>query len=360
MSLINYAGDPTLKDLTGVEDKARGETARFRELHFGIANLMPDSAYFQTIKDWAQLINLADQSLQIHLHYLNLEGVERHGEAAAHAQAYGKRVEVALEAGLDALIVTGANTEHDFETLRDVPYAKDFKRLVAAIESGPVTSGLFSCFAFHTLLETKFGVQRTLGIPEREDEKNWGVIPHFVPQPARQHFLTRGGDTHFDGISSRWGDISAEQATEAGFLVLNQADNVRQSVGAATDSKMNFVGLQTHSEYESLGLLKEYLRDWNLYQAGTLSEPVFPTFLTETGIKKLKEFTSRGASNSTQRKLFYTEIEPEVRVTWKAPGTAFIHRWVSGVLKLTSYDRHKKYMNGVDPENPLKFLDSQT
>jgi len=257
---------------------------------------------------------------------------------------------------LDALIFTGANTEHDFKTLNEVPYLPDFQKLVKAIEEGPVTSGLFSCFAFHTLLETKYGVQRTLGVPENGDEKNWGVIPHFVPKSARKHVLTRGGDTNFNALSSRWGDISAEQAEQAGFIVLNQAENVRQSVGAATDPKMNFVGIQTHSEYDSLGLLKEYLRDLNLFKEGKLAEPTFPTFLTPEGELLLREFTASGVVGSRARREFYGEIEPEVKVTWKAPGTALIHRWVSSVLKLTSYDRHRKYMKGVDPENPLALF----
>lgn len=357
MSLINYLGDPTLEDLPGVEGKRRGETARIRELHFGFANLMPDSAYFQTIKDWAQLINLADQSLKVHLHYLNLEGVVRAGRAAEHAERYGSRVENSLNKGLDAVILTGANTEHDYPDLGDVPYRKDFDCLVEAIEKGPVTSGLFSCFAFHTLMKTKFGVERTLGHPSSSDPKEWGVVPHFVPKSARNHYLTHGGDTHFDAVSSRWGDISAQDAEAAGLTVLNQADTSRHSVGAITDHKMNFLGLQTHSEYDSLGLLKEFLRDWNLFREGTLKEPERPTFLTAKGKVLLDDLlTSAEVITSEQRKAFYAVIEPEVKVTWKAPGTTLIHRWASGVLKLTSYERKRKYMRGVDPNDPMSFL----
>lgn len=355
MSLINHLGDSVLDNIPGVEDAQRGETARVRELHFGLGNLMPDTAYFQTIKDWAQLINLADQSLQIHLHYLNLDGITREGAAKEHADKFGKNVGEVLERGLDGIIVTGANTEHDYPNLSEVPYIKDFEKLVEGIENGPVTSGIFACFAFHVLMETKFRIRRNLYIPGK-DEKVWGVHPHEVPASSRNHFLTRGGDTHFEAVSSRWGDLEASHVEAAGFMVLNQASTTRNSVGAATDPKMNYLGLQTHSEYDSLGLVKEYLRDWNLFCRGEISEPNKPTFLTEKGNDLLAEITNQGEINPDRRKTFYPIIEPEVRVSWKAPGTALIHRWVSGVLKLTSYERSEKYMKGVNPEDPMSFL----
>ncbi len=354
MGIVNHLGDPVLEDIRGIEDLELASKREIRELHIGLWNNMPDSAYFETFRTWARYLNWADPSIQVYLHPVNIPGMERSKpEVLEHLSRFSRDIDSVLKDGLDAMVFTGGDLE--VPNLEALPFVPAFKDLVQEIEKGDITTGLFACLAFHILLKTQHGIDRTL-----HDVKNIGVHDHLVPLESRDHFLVRDADTHHTAVHARWGDVERKDLEgHPDWIVLNHAINwTRESVGAAVDPQMKFLGLQTHSEYSAMDLLMEYLRDLGRHIENGDSKPPFPTYLTAEGKTLLTLFQSDPANvlDKEKRKELYAKISPHLMVTWKGAGNELIQRWLAGLLKITGKGRHEKYMKGVDPENPLLSL----
>jgi len=349
MWLVNYTSDPLLENISWLQTASQARHADIRELHIGLVNLMPDSAYFSTIIDWGKLLNISDQSLHIHMHYINLNWCARRWKAQLHASKYGKTLKDALSEWLDWVICTGADLETSWDKISDLAFYEEFSQIIYEIESGSITSWIFSCFSFHMLMEIRYGVKKTI-----RQKKNWGVFKHTVPQWERQHYLNRWVDSSFNSISSRWWDITASDIKTQDVTILNYCENEHKSIGAITDKKMNFLWIQTHPEYDDLWLLKEFLRDFNLWEVGIDD---IPDFINPSWKILLEKYMQAGKIESEQRKEIYKKIYPHINITWKNSGILLIHKWISWVLKLTGYDRHVKYMDWVDANNPINFLD---
>ncbi len=41
---------------------------------------------------------------------------------------------------------------------------------------------------------------------------------------------------------------------------------------------------------------------------------------------------------------------------WVDSASIFFARWIALVYRLTNYDVHKQYMDGIDPSDPLKGI----
>ena len=48
------------------------------------------------------------------------------------------------------------------------------------------------------------------------------------------------------------------------------------------------------------------------------------------------------------------EIETRLDNTWGDTAKAIVNNWLGFVYQLTSLDRRKPFMQGVDPEDPLR------
>ena len=48
------------------------------------------------------------------------------------------------------------------------------------------------------------------------------------------------------------------------------------------------------------------------------------------------------------------EIEPQLENTWGDTAKAIVANWLGLVYQLTNLDRNKQFMEGVDPDDPLR------
>ena len=178
-----------------------------RELHIGLLNMMPDAALAATERQFFRLIGESNPIAQFYVHPFSLDELPRSTTAQAHIDQYYESFEQVREAGLDALIVTGANVVGP--ELSAQPFWNQLIKVMDWAHEN-VTSTLCSCLATHAVLEFRYQQKR---VPQVD--KVWGVFPHRVMN--KQHPLVTDVNTRFDVPHSRWNAVSPEQFTQAGL-----------------------------------------------------------------------------------------------------------------------------------------------
>jgi homoserine O-succinyltransferase len=171
-----------------------------RELHVGLLNMMPDAALQATERQFLRLVGSCNRIVQFHVHPFTVRGVERRGAARDYTEAYYESFDGVRAAGLDALIITGANPV-EADITREPFWSSLIEVLDWARES--VCSTLMSCLASHAAFLEYHGVER---VPL--EHKQWGVYSHRVV--AAEHPLVNDVNTRFDAPHSRWNDAPCD------------------------------------------------------------------------------------------------------------------------------------------------------
>ena len=233
-----------------------------RELHIGFLNMMPDAALQATERQFIRLVGCCNRIAQIFVYPFSLPELERGAAARAYVEEHYSSFSNLQDAGLDALIITGANVANP-----DLAQEQFWRPLIEVAEwaKDNVTSVLCSCLATHALLKHFHGVER-----RRLPKKQWGVYPHRIN--VKQHPLLRDINTKFDAPHSRYNEITREQLEDAGVCVLIEdlAGAVHLAVSADQFREVYFQG---HPEYDAVSLFKEYKRELLRFQHGALDEP---------------------------------------------------------------------------------------
>src|SRR5690606_34218023 len=182
-----------------------------RELHIGFCNLMPDAALEATERQFFRLVGESNRVAQLYIHPFTLPIVQRTGAMQTHLDRHYETLADLQEAGLDALIITGANEETN-------PHVSDaatwgLLRDLLAWAHDNVTSTICSCLASHAALTYQYGEE-----PAWLENKRWGVYRHRVQD--RGHALVRGMNTVFDVPHSRYSNITKSQFEKAGMKIL--------------------------------------------------------------------------------------------------------------------------------------------
>jgi homoserine O-succinyltransferase len=319
---------------------ARAAAQEIRELHVGLLNMMPDAALEATERQFMRLVGESNPIAQFYIHPFTLPALARGEQAAAHIAAHYEHFDDLKSAGLDALIITGANVTH--ANLADEPF---WQPLLDVIDwaGAHVTSTLCSCLATHAVMQARHGQSRV-----RQPAKIWGVYEHRVVDAA--HPLVADINTRFDVPHSRWNDISRAQFEAAGVKVLAESAAGGVHLAVSPDG-FSTVFFQGHPEYDTVSLLKEYKRDLLLAQAGKLpAPPPFPhAYFDETARALLAEFRARGGALAFPE----ARIVPRLDNTWHDTAEAVIGNWMGLVYQVTHRDRKLPFMPGVDPANPL-------
>jgi homoserine O-succinyltransferase len=278
-------------------------------------------------------------------------GLARSEEARAHIDAYYADFEDLQAAGLDALIISGANVTNPALDLE--PFWEPLGRVVAWA-AGHVTSVLCSCLATHALVKHLYGIDR-VGLPR----KLWGVYRHRVSD--RKHPLTQDVNTAFDAPHSRWNDIPRAAWDAAGLRVLAESGRAGVHLASSADG-FRIVYFQGHPEYDRNSLLKEYRREVDRYLTGELeAPPPYPeNYLTPESVERAEAYLHEAMSSRTHgRPLpeFPEEaFDPDLENTWGDTGSALFNNWLGLVYQLTGLDRQQPFMEGVDPDDPLGFV----
>jgi homoserine O-succinyltransferase len=326
----------------------RAAQQTIRELHVGLLNMMPDAALEATERQFMRLIGESNPIAQFFVHPFTLDALPRGEKGRAHIAAYYESFDQIRAAGLDALIITGANV-----TGEDLTVEPFWNPLIEVIDWAMenVTSTLCSCLATHAVMHFRYGQQRV-----RQEAKHWGVFEHRVVEP--RHPLVVDVNTRFDVPHSRWNDISAAQFAAAGVRVLVESPEVGVHLAVSGDG-LRAVFFQGHPEYDTISLLKEYKRDALLAARGKLSAyPPFPArYFNRHARAVLDEYRLRLqsalASGASEPEFPEHLLLPYLDNTWHDTAEAVVGNWIGCVYQVTNCERAKPFMEGIDAENPL-------
>lgn len=329
----------------------RARNQHIRELHVGLLNMMPDAALAATERQFFRLVGESNPIAQFYMHPFSLPELARSEKAQAHIDRYYETFDQVREAGLDALIITGANVTGP--ELASQPFWDPLREVVEwAAES--VTSTLCSCLATHAVLQFRYDQKR---IPR--GDKLWGVYPHRVVD--KRHPLVNDVNTRFDVPHSRWNAVTRRQFDDAGLRVLVESEAAGVHLATSGDG-LRFVFFQGHPEYDTVSLLKEYKREVGLYAQGRRADyPPFPAnYLRTQEQSLLREY--RGnldrvlAAGGGHPEFPEALVAARLDNTWHDTAEAVLGNWVGLVYQVTHSDRRKPFMDGIDPADPLGLL----
>ena len=317
-----------------------------RELHIGFLNMMPDAALRATERQFIRLVGACNRIAQFYVYPFSLPELERNPETRAYIAEHYSRFEDLRDAGLDALIITGANVANP--ALEQEPFWAPLIEVARWAEEN-VTSTLCSCLATHALLKHHHGIERR-PLPA----KRWGVYAHRVTtrEDGRSHPLLREVNTRFDAPHSRHNDIDRAQLEAAGLAVLAASDEGGVHLATSPD-QLRMIYFQGHPEYDTTSLWKEYKREVARFAAGERDRPPLPEHYLEGEAVRLAEALVDAAGDPERVEAIDAAIEPLLDNTWGDTARAIFNNWLGLVYRVTDHDRRRPFMAGIDPADPL-------
>jgi len=321
-----------------------------RELHVGLLNMMPDKALAVTERQFFRLIGESNPIAQFYVHPFTLPALIRGEAAQAHIDQYYETFEQIKAQGLDALIITGALPQTP--ALENEPFWEPLKQVIDwAAEN--VTSTLCSCLTTHAVLQFRYQQKR-----QPMSDKLWGVFPHAVV--GKYHPLVNDVNSRFDVPHSRWNQVSRKQFDAAGLRVLVESEQAAVHLATSADG-LRFVFFQGHPEYDTVSLLKEYKREVKRYITGDLqSYPPMPENYLGLEQRSIFDEYRYRLQHAVENDLALPDF-PEILVmreldnTWHDTAEAVVGNWIGLVYQVTHRERNIAFMDGIDPNNPLKL-----
>ncbi len=323
------------------------------ELHIGFLNLMPDSAFKATERQFLHLAGSSNHKIHYYVHPFSIDGVVRDEATLEYINSYYTSFDELKRSGLDALILTGTNPANP--TLELEPFWEPLGEVIDWA-TNKVTSMMCSCLAVHAIVKHKHNIER-----KPLHKKRWGVYRQQIA--SSNHPLLKDIHSPFDVPHSRNNDISAEQLNAAGFEILVQGMNSGVHMAVSQDM-FQMVYLQGHPEYDKISLLKEYKREVIRYFNG--ARPIFPDnpenyFSPDIDkiIRHYRKEVTNALEKGHQLPAFpEAEIEPFLENTWRDTGEAIFNNWLGLVHQLTHTDRHFPFKEGIDSDDPLKIKET--
>ncbi|NND89433.1 MAG: homoserine O-succinyltransferase [Granulosicoccus sp.] len=329
----------------------RARDQDIRALHIGLLNMMPDAALEATERQFFRLVGSSNPISQFYIHPFTLDEIPRGPTARRHIDQYYEPFAQVQEAGLDALIISGANV-----TRPDLSEEVFWDPLQRAIDwaNDHVTSTLCSCLATHAVLLARHGIRR-----QALRRKCWGVFEHEVVK--KDHPLVQDINTRLFVPHSRFNEVSEQQLRDAGLHVLISGAEPGVQLAVSPDG-FRTLFLQGHPEYDSISLLKEYKRDIGAFIDGKLPQyPPIPQHYFDRYAKALSDEYKARVMQALAAGLAVAEfpeklIAPRLSNTWHDSGEALVGNWIGLVYQVTHRQRNLPFMDGVDPADPLGWL----
>lgn len=322
-----------------------------RELHIGLLNMMPDTAFRLTEQQFMRLVGSCNQLVQLFVHPFSVSGLPRSQETQNYIDAYYTGFHKLQEDGLDALIITGANVSNP--TLEEEPFWPQLKEVISWAMTN-VTSVLCSCLATHALVKHLYNIDR-----QRLPLKRWGVYRHRITQA--KHPLLRNVKTRFDVPHSRYNAVTSDQIEAAGLTVLVESVEGDFHMAVSPD-RFRIVYFQGHPEYYTNSLLKEYKREVKRFLGGEREDyPPNPEHYFNADAACIADNYQHMAI-STQHQGKRPPLLPEEKIemhldnTWVDTSEALFNNWLGLVNKITNIDRKVPFITGVNPDDPLDIL----
>lgn len=329
----------------------RARDQDIRSLHIGLLNMMPDAALEATERQFFRLVGSSNPISQFYIHPFTLDEIPRGEAAQKHIDSFYEPLQSIQQAGLDALIISGANV-----TRANLSEEIFWDPLQAVIDWAQrnVTSTLCSCLATHAVLQGRHEIARR-GL----SEKCWGVFDHEVLR--KDHPLVQDVNTHMTVPHSRFNEVTAQQLEAAGLHVLVSGDDPGVQLAVSQDG-FRTVFFQGHPEYDSISLMKEYKREIVEFIKGNRQEyPPMPEHYFDSHARAiLDEYQDRvkaALAGAGEVPAFpETLLIHRLVNTWHDSGEALMGNWLGLVYQVTHADPRLPFMDGVDPDDPLGWL----
>jgi homoserine O-succinyltransferase/O-acetyltransferase len=286
-------------------------------LRIGLINNMPAAASSATERQFRQVLAEARNEQDVDFLCFRPSLGDTGGGPSGLAEIF--------EADLDGIIVTG--TEPQSSNLREEPIWALITRLADFAEEHALPV-IWSCLSAHAAILYLDGVDRV-----RLDSKLSGLYKGEVV--ATDHPLVQGLDA-WAVPHSRCNDLPEEALLASGYQVL------LRSPGAGVDlfqkaSNPEFVFLQSHPEYDSDSLRREFQRDVRRFLAGERRDPpARPQFYFESMsafLPPLPEDWSMVRRENAEAILAWLGrcTEQSVKAPWRPTAVALYRNWLRGL-----------------------------
>jgi len=357
MPLVAFSKLPTFQRLKNefhdVLPLERATHQDIREQHIGLLNMMPDASLKATERQFMRLVGDCNQIVQFYVHLFTIPEIKRNAESQQWIDDYYEDFDSIKEHGLDALIITGANPAS--ENLEQEPFWPTLTRVIDWAKDN-VASTLCACLATHAVVRYLYDIKR-----EPLGEKKWGVFEHRLMD--KKHPLTRHMNTRFDVPHSRFNQVSKSQLEDKNLKVLAESQQAGTHLAVSPDG-FRLIFFQGHPEYDLLSLLKEYKREiirW--FNGQRIDYPPFPeNYFNQLVQDELEKYRSQAiiakSNNSSFPDFPEEKLQSEIDNTWRDTALSIFNNWLGIVYQLTNKDLNKQFMEGVNPEDPLKSIQS--
>jgi len=330
MALVLHSDLPAFETMReeGVELRLPSEaaTSALPDISIGLLNLMPDAALRATDRQFIRLVAGSADEFDLWVYPFTVAVESRGEEAVRHvADHYATFADVA-GAGIDALIVTGANPAHH-ELERESFWPELGEVLDWARES--TGSVLCSCLATHAVLQRYRGMVRA-----RLPQKRWGLYSH---RQVRNHPLLDGLREIVEAPHSHWYDVTRAEMESVGLTVLLESDEA--GVHMAVDDDEFYVFFQGHPEYDPVSLLKEYRRELGRWYRGERDgyPPMPENYFDDIAMKTLEAYRplleAARAEGSQPPRLSEADLLPKHPHTWTGDGQTIYRNWLRRVVQ---------------------------
>jgi homoserine O-succinyltransferase len=224
-------------------------------LRIGLVNNMPDAALCATERQFGDLLSAAAGDTEIDLVLFSLAGVARGEKARASMAGRYRDAPMIADAGLDGLIVTGA--EPKTPRLDDEPYWPALTEVADWTRFAGLPT-VWSCLAAHAAVLHFDGIER-----RRLPAKLSGVFTSRLAE----------ADPLLDGAERLTTPHSRLNGLDEGELIASGYETLTRSPQAGVDAFVHREGalalfLQGHPEYDGDTLAREYLRDVGRFLRG--------------------------------------------------------------------------------------------
>jgi homoserine O-succinyltransferase/O-acetyltransferase len=308
-----------------VENFAFGQRGTRATLHIGLVNNMPDAAMRATELQFARLVKEAAHAFDVRLHLFAMPEIPRGEVAASRMEGFYSDVAKLPSAGMDALIITGA--EPRTARMSEEPYWQALTRLVDWAGNRTIST-LFSCLAAHAAVLHLDGIVR-----QPLPKKLSGVFSSLraVEDPLLAGLPTRAATPH-----SRRNGLSESDLVARDYRILSRLTD--GSVDAfVREGQSRFVFLQGHPEYTAETLGREYLRDVARFLRGEAARPGIPeNYFDRVTENALQTLAARGAQIADYNEIVMSAVPLQ---SWRSYTLRLFANWIAGIAAEKS--RHR-------------------
>jgi len=282
----------------------------------GLVNNMPDAALESTERQFRSLLGEASSGRSVRLRLFSIPQSQRSEAAHEYLQQHYEHIDALWNAGLDGLIVTGAQPRA--RRVAEEPCWPDLIKIVEWAEDH-TTSAIWSCLAAHVAVRHLDGIER-----RRFERKLSGV---FECVKVAEHPLVYNAPSRWRVPHSRYYNLPEEELIAGDYHIVSRSSVVGADIFTKQRNSLS-VFVQGHPEYEPDTLFREYRRDIRAFVAGeTQTFPQVPCGYFAGEIEaKFVDF---------QEKLWRA---PLVDRGWTFPQTdkVFAHTWRQSAIRLYS------------------------